>query len=124
MLAAKSERRRSPRVFFLKREDITFGLKKPGEEEALFHVLVKDLSLAGIGFMLKRTEPVRVRPGDRLMISAVHNSHGTAFLAGSTLQVEWVLDTEILDHIGFGCSFRDLEKTIQAKLEKYISALR
>jgi hypothetical protein len=58
------------------------------------------------------------------MISTVHNSHGTAFLAGSTLQVEWVLDTELLDHIGFGCSFRDLDKTIRAQLEKYISAAR
>ncbi len=121
MCPAKSDRRRSPRVFFLKSEDITFRLKKSGEEEARFQVLVKDLSLAGIGFILKRTEHVVVRPGDRMIIADVHGAHATDFLIQSALHVEWVLDTEILEHIGFGCSFSDLDETVQAKLENYIS---
>ncbi len=122
MCPVRSDRRRSPRVFFLKNEEITFRLKKGGEKEARFPVLVKDLSLAGIGFILNRTESVAVRPGDRLIITDVHGAHATDFLIQSALHVEWVLDTNILDHVGFGCSFCELDETVKAKLENYFSA--
>ena len=95
-------------------------LKILQEEDAFFQVLVKDLSLAGIGFLLERTETVTVRPQDRLEITEIQGANAVDFLAQTILEVEWVLDTDILDHIGFGCSFRNLNEAIQTKLEKYI----
>ncbi len=122
MRVDKSERRKNPRVFFLKNEDLEARLKMLGGEETLFQVLVKDLSLAGIGYLLERTAPVTVRPGDQLVINQIQGANAVDFLTGAVLKVEWVLDTEILDHIGFGCSFLKLDRARQAKLDKYIRA--
>ena len=124
MHAQKSERRKNPRVFFLKNEDINARLKKLGGEEAFFQVLVKDLSLAGIGCILKRTEPEMVSPGDQLVITTLQGTKAPDFLTQSTLKVEWVLDTDILDHIGFGGSFLNLDRAILAKLDEYVSSWR
>ena len=97
-------------------------LTKLSGEEAFFQVLVKDLSLAGIGCILKRTEHELVHPGDRLVITNIQGTNAPDFLTHSSLEVEWVLDTEMLDHIGFGCSFLNLERTIQAKLDEYVAS--
>ena len=113
--------KKPPGLFPEERRD-HLPVKKGGEKEARFPVLVKDLSLAGIGFILNRTESVAVRPGDRLIITDVHGAHATDFLIQSALHVEWVLDTNILDHVGFGCSFCELDETVKAKLENYFSA--
>ena len=120
MRAEEHERRRNPRVFFLKDDAMTVRLEKIGQQEAPFQVLVKDLSLAGIGFLLKRTEPVIVNSGDRLVITEIKGANAVDFLTHSALVVEWVVDTEILDHIGFGCSFNNLDKTTQSKLDRYV----
>ena len=122
MGAEKSERRRNPRIFFLKDEYIGVQLKKRHAEGATVHAMVKDLSLAGIGFLLRRTEPVIVAPGDRLIVANIQGTNAVDFLIQSTLEVEWVLDTDVLDHIGFGCSFLNLKSSTQAKLETYVSA--
>ncbi len=123
MRSEKSERRRNPRIFFLKKDDMHARLRMLSGEEALLQVLVKDLSLAGIGFLLERTETVTVRPQSRLVITKINGTNAAVdFLAQTTLEVEWVLDTAILDHIGFGCRFLNLNKGIQAKLEEYILA--
>ncbi|MDJ0990051.1 MAG: PilZ domain-containing protein [Desulfobacterales bacterium] len=95
-------------------------MEKIGQQEAPFQVLVKDLSSAGIGFLLKRTEPVIVNSGDRLVITEIKGANAVEFLTHSALVVEWVVDTEILDHIGFGCSFNNLDKTTQSKLDRYV----
>ena len=124
MHAQKNERRKNPRVFFLKNEDINARLKKLGGEEAFYQVLVKDLSLAGIGCILKRTEPEMVSPGDQLVITTIQGTNAPDFLTQSTLKVEWVLDTDILDHIGFGGSFLSLDRAILAKLDEYVSSWR
>ncbi len=116
----KSERRKNPRVFFLKNEDMEARLEMLGGGETLFQARVKDLSSAGIGFLLERTAPVIVRSGDQLVINQFQSASAIDFLAGTTLEVEWVLDTDILDHIGFGCSFLKLDRAMQARLEKYI----
>ena len=118
----KSERRKNPRVFFLKNEDVEARLKMFGGEETLFQALVKDLSQAGIGFLLERTVPVVIRPGDKLVINQIRGADAVDFLTAATLKVEWVLDTDILDHIGFGCSFLELSGAAQAKLDKYFLA--
>ncbi len=118
----KSERRKNPRVFFLKNEDVEARLQMVGGEETFFQALVKDLSRAGIGFLLERTVPVTIRPGDRLVINQIRGADAVDFLTTATLKVEWVLDTDILDHIGFGCSFLELNGDAQAKLDKYILA--
>ncbi len=120
MRAEEHERRRNPRVFFLKDEAMAVRLEKIGKAEPPFQVLVKDLSLAGIGFLLKRTEPVIVHSGDRLVITEIKSANAVDFLTHSALVVEWVVDTEILDHIGFGCSFHNLGKTTQSKLDRYV----
>ncbi len=120
MGADQSERRKNPRVFFLKNDHVNARLKMLGGEEALFQVMIKDLSLAGIGFILERTEPVIVGPGDRLAITTIQGANAVDFLTQTTVKVEWVLDTDILDHIGFGCSFLNLNKAIQAKLDQYV----
>ena len=118
----KSERRKTPRVFFLKNDNLEARLKMLGGEETFFQVLVKDLSVAGMGFLLERTEPVIVRPGDQLVIHQLQGVDAVDFLTATSLEVEWVLDTEILDHIGFGCSFLKLDRATQAKLDQYILA--
>ena len=116
------ERRHNRRVFFLKDNDVHAKLKVLGGNGACLQVRVKDISLAGIGFLLERTEPIIPSPGDRLIINRVQEARAVDFLTQTTLEVQWVVDTALLDHIGFGCRFLDLDRATQATLEDYIMA--
>lgn len=122
MGADNIERRHNRRVFFLKDNDVNAKLKVLGGVETHFQVRVKDISLAGMGFLLERGEPVVPSPGDRLIITRVQEAKAVDFLTQTTLEVQWVVDTALLDHIGFGCSFPDLDRATQATLNDYIMA--
>jgi c-di-GMP-binding flagellar brake protein YcgR len=118
----KIERRHNRRVFFLKENDVNATLKMLGGVETYFQVRVKDISLEGMGFLLERTEPVIPSSGDRLIISRVQEAKAVDFLTQTTLEVQWVVDTALLDHIGFGCSFLNLDPATQTTLNNYIMA--
>jgi len=122
MRAEKIERRNNRRVFFLKNNDLNAQLKPLSWVDSHFQARVKDISLAGIGFVLERTQPVIVSLGDRFLITSIQEANAVHFLTRTTLEVEWVVDTDMLDHIGFGCSFLNLDSVTQATLDEYIIA--
>lgn len=93
-----------------------------GGDETHFQVRVKDLSSAGIGFLLERTDSVVVRPGARLVLASIQGANAVDFLTQAIIEVGWVVDTDILDHVGFGCRFIELNRDTQVKLDKYILA--
>lgn len=122
MCAEKGDRRKNRRVFFLKNDDMKARLTFLGGDETHFQVRLKDLSSAGIGFLLERTEPVVVRPGARLVLTSIQGANAVDFLTQAIIEVGWVVDTDILDHVGFGCRFIELNRATQVKLDKYILA--
>lgn len=122
MGADNIERRHNRRVFFLKDNDVHAKLKVLGGIETYVQARVKDISLAGMGFLLERTEPSILSPGDRLIITRVQEAKAVDFLTQTTLEVQWVVDTALLDHIGFGCRFVNLDHATQATLDDYILA--
>lgn len=121
MNSEQKERRKHRRIYFSKNDAVYAHLRNLNEEETIVEARMKDLSEGGIGFMLQRNDSMRVRPEDRLAITAIEGSAYMDFLIQVELVVKWIVDTDILDHIGFGCIFETVDASVQEKVKRYIS---
>lgn len=102
------ERRRYPRSFFSEEERVIGSFILLNDEPAGEKAVILNLSRGGIGFSLSKSKKMEIRKGARLLLYQIQaRDSKTKIQTDLTLEIIWVLDHDYLDHVGFGCEFKN-----------------
>jgi len=121
-MRTQHEQRRHPRIFFSPTDGVTGTvsfLNLVGESD--FTAGVLDLSESGIGFSLRRGTVDGLKAGDQLYLEEVVGAPDLEELVAVTMQVRWVIDHEILGHVGVGCEFINLPESVKDQIRTIVA---
>lgn len=102
------ERRRYPRSFFTQEERVIGSFILLENEPEGRKAMILNMSRGGFGFTLPKTQKKGIRKGTRLLLYQIQaRDSKTKVETDLTLEIRWVLDHGYLDHIGFGCEYKN-----------------
>lgn len=117
MAGSHIQKRRSPRIFFADGAVLSIDvLLNDGTAPLTGDVL--NLSTGGMQFSYNRKAPQHIVEGDKLIISDLAE---LTDLVGSTMEVRWVLNSAIFNHIAVGCKFIGLTKRQKNLLQQFVN---
>ena len=103
------EKRQFKRIYY-SMEEAAMSILSPAEKHAsiLYPAQLVNLSEGGLGFSMERPSVSVPEQGQHLVLRDLKGKSELAFLGGTTMEVRWLLDSETVKYIGFGCQFVDL----------------
>ena len=113
------EQRRYPRIYFGGEAAISAEIQVNHGQNSLAGAVL-NISAGGLQFSFKRQGSLPVDKGDKLTLQALVGLAELTGLAGSALEVRWVLDHEFLEHVAVGCEFVGLATEQQQSLQRLV----
>ena len=85
------------------------------------NAIVMNCSEGGLGFSILRKGFWKLCSLDVIKIDSITGESPFNEMSGLSLQIKWVLDNSELEHIGFGCEFKDIPDELRDKVKEYIN---
>ncbi len=83
---------------------------------------IMNLSAGGLQFILPRDTSPEIGAGDRLILREIKGTTGLRFVSNLELEVKWVLDLQIFDHVGIGCEFLNVSDAIMDQIDQFVDS--
>ena len=80
------------------------------------------LSAGGLQFILPRDTSPEIGAGDRLILREIKGTTGLRFVSNLELEVKWVMDLQIFEHIGIGCEFLNASDAIMDQIDRFVDS--
>ncbi len=114
------EKRRHERVYFPPGHGVngSFGLIDAPEETITVPIL--NLSLGGLYFTLKRSSPLLFNANDAIILNEFKTGDDFNLTANIILEVRRVENHGVVDFVGFGCQFVDIDANTRERMAKFI----
>jgi c-di-GMP-binding flagellar brake protein YcgR len=95
--------------------------KKDSDPESI-KATVMNFSEGGLGFSMLRKGFWKLSSLDMIIINSITGEPPFSDMTGLKLQIKWVLDNSELEHIGFGCEFKDIPEELRSRVREYIES--
>ena len=83
---------------------------------------IMNLSAGGLQFILPRSSYPEIGTGDRLILREIKGTTDLKFISNLELEVKWVLDLQIFDHVGIGCEFLNVSDAIMDQIDRFVDS--
>ncbi len=83
---------------------------------------IMNLSAGGLQFILPRDTSPEIGAGDRLILREIKGTTGLRFVSNLELEVKWVMDLQIFEHIGIGCEFLNASDAIMDQIDRFVDS--
>ncbi len=86
-----------------------------------FHVA--NISIGGIGLIANKDIIKTINTSDILILNNITGNRHLEFMKNLKLEVKWVLNSEIMENIGVGCSYTGISDSIVEQISDFILSI-
>jgi c-di-GMP-binding flagellar brake protein YcgR len=122
MINRNEERRQFRRVFFEKNNCIEAVFILHGIHESAFSAKVMNMSAGGLHFTLSKSQDIRIRAGDQLILTEIRGTEFFKFFLNIKTRIVWVLDKDDMEYIGYGCEFADVHDIVKGHIIEFVDS--
>ncbi|PID76752.1 MAG: hypothetical protein CSB24_04830 [Deltaproteobacteria bacterium] len=118
------QKRRHQRIYFTMKTGPRLVLSVSGMGVSMPAGVV-NLSESGLGFVIMKNEheDIQIEPGDRLNIASVdENGYDLKMLTEVLIKIQWVMNNDSANFVGYGGSFQDLSADATSHLRQIVDA--
>jgi c-di-GMP-binding flagellar brake protein YcgR len=119
---AGSEKRKFKRIVFSAKDEVMGVLAFPGFADDLGSYKIADISAGGLRFILARDDAFQITANDTLFLREIKGKFQLEFVAGIEIEVKWVMDHEMFEHLMIGCEFVDISPTVQRQIDQFVES--
>ncbi|MHC4455590.1 MAG: PilZ domain-containing protein [Planctomycetota bacterium] len=83
---------------------------------------IMNLSAGGLQFILPRDTSPEIGTGDHLILREIRGTTGLRFVSNLELEVKWVMDHQIFEHVGIGCEFLNTSEAIRDQIDQFVAS--
>ena len=113
-------RRNYKRVFYTAENRMIGFFLFPDKEQEIVVAQIMNVSVGGLHFTIKRNEMLSLQIGDRLILTKVIGNSPLRMISNIEMEIKWVLDHQMMKHVGFGCEFHNLPEIIRSQISHFI----
>ncbi len=116
-----SEQRQYERVFFSASQHIegSFSVAQDASDE--YQVAILNLSEGGMHFTQSRDGMKNISEGDIVILRGMSGPDPLNFTQDIKMAIKWILDTDFLEHVSYGCEFLDLTPDLREKIRDVVT---
>lgn len=117
------EMRKYRRIPFSSTENVDAVCRYPDDNEPVMRLHIANISEGGLGLMMSKATGVSVKKDDILYLEGVVGNRELEFVRDLELEVMWVLDSDLLSMIGFGCRFKNLPGSVRSGILQFMNGI-
>lgn len=115
-----NEKRKFKRVLFPTTKTIN-AICTLSDDHTETKLKVANISVGGVGFIAPKVAIRDLQAGDFLTLNQIDGHQDLDFITSIRLEVKWILNSQILEHLGFGCEFISTPQSVHDKLLTFIA---
>lgn len=115
------EKRRYDRVYFNPNDDVTGRFHFPDSPDGIFEAKILNLSIGGMYFTAKRDADLNFQTNDIVILKEIQTSINFHLDISVTLKVRRVQNHEIVEFVGYGCEFVEINDSDLAQVDKLVN---
>ncbi len=116
------EKRRFQRAVFAIGDGVIGVFSTDGFTNDSMAASIMNLSAGGLQFILPRDTSPEIGTGDRLILREIKGTTGLRFVSNLELEVKWVMDLQIFEHVGIGCEFLNASDAIMDQIDRFVDS--
>ncbi len=116
------EKRRFQRAVFSIGDGVIGVFSTDGFTNDSIAASITNLSAGGLQFILPRDTSPEIGAGDRLILREIKGTTGLRFVSNLELEVKWVMDLQIFEHVGIGCEFLNASDAIMDQIDRFVDS--
>ncbi len=116
------EKRRFQRAVFSIGDGIIGVFSSNGFKNDSIAASITNLSAGGLQFILPRDTSPEIGTGDRLILRKIKGTTDLEFISNLELEVKWVMDLQVFDHVGIGCEFLNVSDAIMDQIDRFVDS--
>ena len=118
-----AEKRKHKRIVFSAKEEVTGVVTWPEHGDTPFTYRISDIGAGGVRFILsKESAPDVIGFNDKLSLQQISGNSALEFVSGVVLEVRWVIQHDMFEHMVIGCEFVDIPNDVQAKIDAFVAS--
>jgi c-di-GMP-binding flagellar brake protein YcgR len=117
-----SERRKFKRIVFSAKDAVMGAFKFTGLWDKLVSYKIADISAGGLRFILPRDDDLQISTHDTLFLREIKGKSQLEFVAGIELEVKWVMDHEMFEHLMIGCEFVTIAEDVRKQIDQFVES--
>ena len=124
MSNAPDNRRRFHRILFTVEDNINGTLSIPGGENRPISVKILNLGEGGIHFVVYPKDNDKIKTGAKLILLQIEGPDPLRYLVNVDAEVKWVLNHNIMEHVGVGCEFLNIPENSRMQIRSFVASWR
>jgi len=117
-----SERRKFQRIVFSAKDEVMGAFKFSGLPDKLVSYKIADISAGGLRFILPRDDDLQISAHDTLFLREIKGKSQLEFVAGIELEVKWVMDHEMFEHLMIGSEFVTIAEDVRKQIDQFVES--
>jgi len=113
-------RRKYKRALFEFEDKVSGIFSIPGKSERPITAAILNLSRGGIHITVDTKDESKIKPGNILILIQIKGPSPLQYLVNIDTEVKWVLDHEIMEHIGIGCEFVNISQSSLEQIGSFV----
>jgi len=118
-----TEKRKFIRVPFSSSEKINAICKCPDGNGGPVSLHIANISEGGLGLMANKNDIASIQQNDILILDKVVGNQNLSFMMNLELEVKWVLNSEHMTNIGFGCCFLNIPESFKDRIINFMNTM-
>lgn len=83
---------------------------------------IMNLSAGVLQFILPRDTSQEIDAGDRLILREIKGTVDLELASNIELEVKWIMDLQIFEHIGIGCEFLNISEETRVQIDQFVDS--
>ena len=118
-----TERRKYKRIVFSAKDEVTGVITWPEFGEKPFTYRISDIGAGGMRFILtKDNSPEIISFNDTLQLVKINGKSQLEFVSGVQLEVRWVIEHDMFEHMVIGCEFVNMAADVQKQIDDFVAS--
>ncbi|UCH21013.1 MAG: PilZ domain-containing protein [Deltaproteobacteria bacterium] len=115
-----SEKRKFKRIVFSAKDKVMGVFTFPKVSDDLISYKIADISAGGLRFIVFRKDDLQISTGDKFFLQEIKGKTKLDVVADIELEVKWVMDHEMFEHIMIGCEFLNISEAVQTQIDQFV----
>ncbi len=116
------EKRRFQRAVFSIGDGVIGVFSTDGFTNDSIAASITNLSAGGLQYILPRDSSAEIGSGDHLILRVIKGATDLEFISNLELEIKWVMDLQIFEHVGIGCEFLNASAAIMDQIDRFVDS--
>ena len=118
-----TEKRKFKRMVFSAKDNVTALVTWPEQGDARFTYRISDIGAGGMRFIVtKENAPSVIDYNDVLFVHQIKGQSQLEFVAGVQLEVRWVIEHDMFEHMVIGCEFVGIADDVRGQVDRFVES--